>query len=153
MTSINNPNSEGTGENMERDRWRLIITIGVAATVVIGLVGIGIGVASLGKTTTTTTTPGPAVAVVEPTTGNTVSGTAAFDVVALTPNVVGVYLLATGGSLHDTQVASSKLSISGWGSMWDTTKVSNGTYRIAAMAYNSLGASSRSSSVNVTVKN
>ena len=139
---------------MERDRWRLIITIGVAATVVIGLVGIGIGVAALNRTTTTTAaTPGPAAVVVYPTSGAVVSGTTAFDVNALSPGVRSITLLATGGSLHDTQIATTKASFSGWAATWDTSKVSNGTYQIVALAYNSSGASGRSSSINVTVKN
>jgi len=139
---------------MERDRWRLIITIGVAATVVIGLVGIGIGVAALNKTTTTTAaTPAPAAAMVYPTSGAVVSGTTAFDVSPLSQGITSVYLLATGGGLHDTQIATTKGSFSGWGATWDTSKVSNGTYEIVALAYNSAGASGRSSSINVTVKN
>jgi hypothetical protein len=145
------PRSDEMGGSMERDRWRLIISIAVGASLVLGLVGIGIGVEALRKTKAPPT--GPSASVIYPSSGSTVSGTTALDVKPLSPTVTTLNVVATGGSLHDTQIGVATPSLSGWITKWDTTTVSNGTYQIAALAFNQAGRSGRSASIQVIVKN
>jgi hypothetical protein len=138
---------------MERDRWHQMITIAVIASLVLAIVGIGIGIKALGKTGGTTAATVPAAAVVYPTNGLAISGTTALAAKSLGADVTAVFFVASGGRLHGTQIAPTGLSSVGWVATWNTTTVANGTYQIAAVAYDASGHSSRSSPVNVKIAN
>jgi hypothetical protein len=137
---------------MERDRWHQLITIGVVASLAVSIVSVGIGVKALRKAGTTATTT-PVATIIMPGSGDTLSGTKGLAARSLNADVTAVDFVATGGSLHDTQISTTGNSTIGWLGKWDTTTVSNGTYQIVAVAYDASGHSGRSSPVNVTVKN
>ena len=48
--------------------------------------------------------------------------------------VTSVTFLITGGSEHDTPVATARLTPVGWLARWDTTAVPNGTYTLRSVA-------------------
>ena len=137
---------------MESDRWHQFITLGVVASLALGIVSIGIGIKALRKPSASPPTI-PAAAVVAPTNGMTLSGTAGLDARSLSPGVTSVFFVASGGSLHDVQIAPTVVSLAGWLANWNTTTVANGTYQIVAVAHDASGHSARSSPVNVTVMN
>jgi|SRR5450631_1151144 chitinase len=137
---------------MERDRWQQMITVGVVVSLAVAIVGIGIGIKALRKTSTPPTTV-PAALVVFPFSGATVSGTTQFNATAQSSTVTAVDFVATGGSLHGTQIATSRLTVAGWLGKWDTSTVSNGTYKVSALAYDGSGKSAQSPAVPITVKN
>jgi len=146
------PDDDDTGGSMERDRWHLLITIGVIASLVVGLVGIGVGVAALNKSQTPPP-PVPSAVVLYPSNGAKLSGTAALDVQAIGRNVTSVTVLATGAFLRDQQIAVAVPSLAGYVARWDTTTMPNATYQISAVAHNTAGRSGRSASISVTVHN
>ena len=136
---------------MERDRWRPIVTAVAIAGLLLGLVGTVLGIHSLGRTASG---PEPATSLVAPTNGAALSGTTGLDARAITPTTVtAVDFLATGGTLHDTKIATGATTLIGWVAKWDTTTVANGSYTVVSVGYNSTGHSSRSSGVAITVKN
>ena len=137
---------------MESDRWHQIITVGVVVSLVVSIVSIGIGIKALRKPSASPVTT-PAATVVAPSNGATVSGSTGLAATPLTSGVTRIFFVATGGSLHGTQIAGSTATYDGWLGRWNTTTVANGTYQIAAVAYDALGHSARSSPVNVTVQN
>jgi len=137
---------------MERDRWHQLITAGVVISLALAIVGIGIGVKALRKPSSNPPNV-PAAAMAYPTNGLTLSGTASLDARSLTADVTSIVFVASGGSMHDTQISPAGPSLAGWVGRWDTTSVPNGTYQIAAVAYDASGHSGRSAPVNVTVKN
>jgi len=145
------PDSEDTGECVRRDRWHRLVTIGVIAGLMLGLVGVGVGVEALRKSKAAPLEP--SAIVVYPSSGSHISGTAPLAVKAVGQKVTSVTFIATGGKLHDEQIAVASQSLVGWLSKWDTTTVSNATYRITAVAYNGAGRSGQSASVTVNVQN
>lgn len=137
---------------MESDRWHQFITLGVVASLALGIVAVGIGVKALRKPSSSPPTI-PAAAVVTPTNGMTLSGTTGLVASPLTSGITKIFFVATGGSLHNSQIASTAPTYDGWLGSWNTATVSNGAYQIAVVAYDASGHSSRSSSVEVTVLN
>jgi hypothetical protein len=137
---------------MERDRWQQIITAGVVITLALAIVGIGISVKALRRTSTPPMTV-PAAVVLFPFSGATVSGTTQFNATAQNSTVTAVDFVATGGSLHGVQIAYSKFTPAGWVGKWDTSTVSNGMYKVSALAYDASGKSAQSPAVPITVKN
>jgi hypothetical protein len=137
---------------MERDRWQQMITVGVVVSLAVAIVGIGIGIKALRKTSTPPTTV-PAAAVIVPFSGTTVSGSTPVIAKSLSPSVTAISFVATGGTLQGTQIATSRLTAAGWVASWNTSTVSNGTYRISALAYDSSGNSARSPAISIKVKN
>lgn len=137
---------------MERDRWQQTITLGVVVSLAVAIVGIGIAIKALRQTSTPPSTI-PAAAVIFPSSGATVSGTTSFDARSLSSTVTAVSFVATGGTLRGAQITASKLSVAGWVGQWDTSTVSNGTYKVSALAYDRSGKSVESPAVSITVKN
>ena len=145
-----------TGGRMEWDRWHLLITAGVFASLVVGLIGIALGAAALGKPTAPAAAPPPtpSAVVLSPSSGTKVSGSTWFDVQPASSSKVSTCtLVATGGSLHGSQIAVLKPTLGGWVAIWDTTTVPNATYRVSAMVYNDAGRSGRGPAISVTVQN
>ncbi len=137
---------------MERDRWQQMITFGVVVSLAVAIVGIGIGVKALRKTSTPPTTV-PTAVMIYPPSGATVSGTATFNAKPLNSTVTTINFVATGGTLRGAQIATSKPTIGGWVGKWDTSTVTNGTYRVSALAYDGSGKSAQSPAVLVRVRN
>ncbi len=67
--------------------------------------------------------------------------------------VTKVEFRLTGGSLHDSLIATATRSSVGWAARWNTTTVPNGRYTLQSVAYDAVGDSGRSADVVVTVKN
>ena len=81
--------------------------------------------------------------------GRTVLGTS----VTSYSGVSKVTFLITGGSEHDTPVATARLTPVGWLVRWDTTTVPNGTYKLRSVASNPEGTSGSGVGITVSVKN
>ena len=136
---------------MERDRWRPIVTAVAVAGLLLGLLGTVLGIHSLSRTDRG---PEPATSLVVPTNGAALSGVTGLDARAINPTTVAaVEFLATGGTLHDTKIATGATTLIGWVAKWDTTTVANGNYTVVSVGYSSAGHSSRSSGAAITVKN
>jgi hypothetical protein len=140
---------------MGRDQSRLAITVAVVAVLALGLATTGLGIATLHKVDAlgAPSGPVPATTIVTPTTGATLSGSELLDVRPINSSVVAVDMLGTGGTLHDTKIGTTSLSLVGWELMWNTTTVANGTYTLVSVGYSGTGQSDRSFSITVTVKN
>ena len=167
---------------MKPHTWRVSMTVGVIASLLLGLVGVGLGVEDLRKINNinhnisgfnasiagvNTFIAGfnksfaqykaaavvPAATMIRPTTGTTVSGVVFLDAGPLSSTVSSVTFVASGGSSHNVQIGTAKLSTAGWFSEWTSKSLPNGTYEIAAVAYDTGGRSSTSPAVTVTVKN
>jgi hypothetical protein len=150
------PKSDDRGGDMEEDRWHLLVTVGVVVSLVVGLVGIGLGVAALGKSTAPATPappPAPSAVVLFPSNGTKVSATTSFDVKPSISDVPTITLVATGGGLHNRQIAVAKPTLGGWVAAWDTTTVANATYQVSAVVYDKAGRSGRGPAIAVTVQN
>jgi hypothetical protein len=92
--------------------------------------------------------------VLRPENGATLSGVELLD--AKTSDylkVTKVEFYLTGGSQHDTLIATADLALYGWFSHWNTATVANGTYTLQSVAYDAAGRSSRSKGIVVTIKN
>jgi hypothetical protein len=132
------------------------MTIAVVASLLLGLAAVGLGIEALHKVDNINASiiaTGPAVTIVLPSSGTTVSGTAGLDARSVGPKVTAVDFLATGGTYHDTKIATASRIAVGWVSVWQTRSVPNGTYEITSVGYNASGQSSASSSVTVKVQN
>jgi hypothetical protein len=152
--------------------WRLTMTIAIIASLVLGLVALGFGIEDLRKINNLTNTvaglngsiadsfaqlktEGSAAAVTMslPNPGATVSGTVLLDAAPASSNISAVSFVATGGTSNKIQIAKARLSLGGWGAEWTSSNLANGTYQIAAIAYNSEGRHTTSPAIVVTVKN
>jgi hypothetical protein len=73
-----------------------------------------------------------------------------------TPYLAGITKVefrATGGSLHDTIVATGQLSPYGWLGSWNTAGVADGSYSVQAVVTNDVGTVVRSDAVSLVVGN
>jgi hypothetical protein len=141
--------------------WRVSMTVGVIVSLLLGLAAVGLGVENLRKinnlnTTVAnlkTTTAVAAVEMATPASGAVVAGSVTLDAVPAGGNPTSVVFVADGGTAQNAQIATAKLSIAGWTATWGSKSLPNGTYEIAAVAYNGSGKTSTSPGVSVTVKN
>jgi hypothetical protein len=152
--------------------WRLTMTVAIVASLVLGLVALGFGIEDLRKVNNLTNSvnslngsiassfaqlktdaSAPAVTIVAPSSGATVSGSVDLDADPASSNVSAVSFVATGGTTRNLQIARGKESLIGFVAEWASSSLPNGTYQIAAIAYNSEGKKSTSPAVSVTVKN
>jgi len=140
---------------LERDRSRLAITVAVVAILLVGITSTVLGILTLNKVQGITAPSGtvPATTIIAPTSGSTLSRLVTIDARPIGPAVVGVDVLATGGTLHDTNIGTATLSLVGWQLKWATNTVANGTYSLVSVGYNSSGQTDRSFAITVTVKN
>jgi hypothetical protein len=158
------------------------MTVGVIGSLLVGLAAVGLGVEDLRKINNISHTISglntsiasdntfiagfndsfakykaaavvPAAIMIRPTTGTTVSGVVILDAGPISSNVSSVTFVASGGTSRKVQIATGKLSTIGFGAAWTSTSLPNGTYEIAAVAYQTGGRSSTSPAVMVTVKN
>ena len=90
-----------------------------------------------------------------PSSGSWVSGSqvaleaGASDVVGVTK----VEFHLTGGSLHDTLIATATPSSQDWTASWNSTTVPDGTYTLQSVAYDAIGNQGLSPGVTVIVEN
>jgi hypothetical protein len=141
---------------LRQRQWRRLMTIAVVASLLLGLAGVGLGIEALHKVdkiNASIIASAPVVSIGTPLSGTTLSGTVGLDARTIGPKVTAVDFLATGGTYHDTKIATGSLIAVGWVSVWQTSSVPNGTYEITSVGYNAAGQSSASSSVTVKVKN
>jgi hypothetical protein len=137
------------------------MTVGVVVSLLLGLAAVGLGVEDLRKINNLNNNVAslkadaavPTAAMLLPVSGTTISGTVTLDASQLSQSVTSVVFVATGGTSQNAQIATAKLSLGGWSGRWNSASVSNGTYEIAAVAYNSAGRTNTSPAVSVTVKN
>jgi streptogramin lyase len=108
--------------------------------------------ASSGVSLTVNNSP-PTTSVLVPSSGATLSGTAAT-LDASASNATSVKFLLFGGSFgfNAPVVCTATATIYGWLCAWNTTTVPNGTYALVSEAFNAT-ASAASSGVSITVKN
>jgi hypothetical protein len=83
--------------------------------------------------TITIQNPNPTTAVVFPSNGSTVSGTAVFDATASAGMNMLKYKI-TGGSLTNSVFVTATPSVYGWVGLWDTTSVPDGSYTVRSVA-------------------
>ena len=96
----------------------------------------------------------PVTRILVPSNGATLSGVKALDAYSTrSQKVTGVDFLATGGTLHDTNIGTGHRSDVGWATRWDTTTVPNGTYTLVSVGYLGNGHTARSFNIIVIVKN
>jgi len=155
--------------------WRVSMTVAVIASLLLGLAGVGLGVEDLRKINNInhtidglnasvagfnasfaqfkTDAAVPAATMVLPAPGSTVAGAVLLDAAPVGTNVSHVTFVASGGTSQKVQIATGKSTLAGYGATWSSSSLPNGTYEIAAVAYNAEGKSSTSPAVTVTVKN
>ena len=141
---------------MQRDRWQQLIIAGVVVALVLAVVAIGLGADALHKSKATTPAGqdgGPVTTILVPRTGQVVSGTVDLSAVGVSSTVSAVDFVATGGPLDNTKIATGVNSIAGWISEWNSTTVTNGTYRIVSIGYSHKGRALRSPDIVVKVVN
>jgi hypothetical protein len=105
--------------------------------------------------TVTVDNPPLQTAVIVPSNGATLSGSAAvLDASAIgTSDVTSVQFIVNGGSLSNHVVGTATLTLYGWIAEWDTTGTPNGTYTLQSVATEVGGTTATSSALNVTVQN
>jgi sugar lactone lactonase YvrE len=116
---------------------------------------------ALGQSTTsapvTVTVQNPPLhtAVLVPSAGATLSGTASvLDATAAgTSPITSIQFELTDGSLSDQVIGTGVLTLWGYISEWDTTKVANGTYTLQSLATEKGGTTALSPGITVTVQN
>ena len=100
----------------------------------------------------TVTNPLPATAVLIPSKGATLSGTAAL-LDASGTNATSVEFFIAGGAYgYGTEIGTATLTLYGWLDSWNTESVPNGSYVLLSEATGP-GGSTFSSGVTITVKN
>lgn len=137
-----------------QNRWKQLITIAVVVSLVLAVVAVGLGIDALHKSKSATPkVGGPVTTIIVPRSGQVVSGSAALDAVAIAASVTAIDFVATGGSLHDTKVATAGHSLDGWVATWNTTTVANGAYQVASVGYSRAGRSVRGPDIMIKVEN
>jgi hypothetical protein len=97
----------------------------------------------------------PATAVLDPSTGASVSGSnvvldaSASDLSKITK----VTFQLTGGSLHAAPIATASPTLYGWIATWNSTTVPNGTYKLRSQATDAAGVKGLSPPITVKVAN
>ena len=105
-------------------------------------------------TVTVNPPPPPSTSVLLPSNGATVSGSTWLDAGASSPvGIASVTFEVSGGSISDKVVSPSGATLYGYIGAWDTTDVPNGTYNLQSVATDTLGQSSTSAPIAVTVNN
>jgi hypothetical protein len=132
----------------------------VILSLLIGIGAVGLGLWDLhkineinGKDAIALDESVPATSIVTPTNGQTLSGVVSLDAVAVGGKVKAVQFVANGGSSHNVLIANAQSAITGFGTLWHTTSLPNGTYQIVSIGYNTSGKSARSPAVTVQIKN
>ena len=157
---------------MKPHTWRVTITIAVIASLLLGLAALGFGIEDLRKINNVNhniaslngsiassfanlkaLSAAPEATMVLPAPGSTVAGAVLLDAAPVGTNVSHVTFVASGGTSQKVQIATGKSTLAGYGATWSSSSLPNGTYEIAAVAYNAEGKSSTSPAVTVTVKN
>jgi hypothetical protein len=89
-----------------------------------------------------------------PANGSTLSGTKLLDAGASDyAKITKVDFYLTGGPLGHTLIGTGSQTLYGWITMWNTTEVPDGTYSLQSVAYDSVGRSSHSKAITITVDN
>jgi mannosyltransferase len=98
----------------------------------------------------------PSTAVLSPSRGATLRGSAA-GLIAVAGSywylVSKVQFVLSGGEYDKTVVGVTTISRAGWILLWNTTSVPNGTYRLQSLATNGFGVSAYSAAITITVDN
>jgi hypothetical protein len=82
------------------------------------------------------------------------SGSAVLDASGRgTGDVTGVEFVVTGGALSNQVVGTASATLYGWVTLWDTTSVPNGSYRLDSVATEVGGTTATSTGITVTVNN
>jgi alpha-tubulin suppressor-like RCC1 family protein len=96
----------------------------------------------------------PTTTVSLPSNGVTITGGSWLDASASSPvGIASVNFEVSGNSISDMVVSPGFSTIDGWIGGWDTTDVPNGTYTLQSVATDTLGQSTTSAGVTVTVDN
>jgi len=96
----------------------------------------------------------PVTSVVLPNEGQVLSGVEPLVALAWNmPDLTNVEFRVTGNGWNDAVVATAQKTIFGWIGTWDTTLVTNGSYSLQSVAYNSDGTNIRSPALTITVDN
>jgi hypothetical protein len=139
---------------MEREE-SLATTVAITAIILLSLASTVVGILTYRKIEQrpTQTATAAVTTIVSPSSGATLSGRTIIAVRPIGQNVSQVDVLATGGTLHSTNIGSATLSLDGWQVKWDTTTVANGAYTLTSAGYNSSGQTDQSFPITVHVKN
>lgn len=141
------------GVPVESDGWRRGMIVATVVSLILGLAGIGIGFEAIRTNHHAKAGAVPATSIVYPTGGQSLGGNVVLAAVPLSTSVRAVDFVATGGSLHNTKIATGTASIDGFGSKWNTMTVPNGSYTVTSIGYDASGHSSPSASIIIDVKN
>lgn len=126
----------------------------VVVILLLGVVTVVLGIETLHKThSTKVQTTVAATRIFVPSSGATLSGVEALDAYPGTTQVTAVDFLATGGTLHDTNIGIGHATRYGWVTKWNTTTVANGKYTLVSVGYLGNGHTARSFNIMVAVKN
>lgn len=97
----------------------------------------------------------PITYIVRPTYGSTVKGQVFLDALATEPYGIGrvEFTIASESGDSSTVLGLGSESLYGWIFLWNSASVPNGRYLLRSKAYDTIGTSSRSVGVAITVKN